>query len=78
MITQAMEDRVKWEGELASLREPAKRPSEWQYVRYWCGDCGHEGEIPVRLGEHVFCGNCGSQYVTRPKDKPAGQPGGSK
>lgn len=44
-----------------------KKATKWQYVRYHCYDCKYKGECACRIGEHPFCGRCGSQDLVKPK-----------
>lgn len=45
-----------------------KATSEWQTVEYRCMECEHTGECHCRIGEHAFCGKCGSEWLMKPKD----------
>lgn len=44
---------------------PRKAPSDWQHYIVLCGDCGQESSCKVVIGEHLFCGKCGSEFVRK-------------
>lgn len=48
---------------------PIKAASEWQYVAYKCPDCGYQGECKCLIGEYLFCGKCGSEFLVKQRPK---------